>query len=40
MFADGTLVRDAYTGATATVSGGSVSFTDGGASVIIIEKAE
>lgn len=39
VFADGTSVRDAYTGAIATVSGGSVTFTDGGNGVILIEAA-
>lgn len=37
-FADGDLVRDAYTGATATVAGGSVTFTAGAEGVILIEK--
>jgi len=37
-FADGDLVRDAYTNATATVASGSVTFTAGAEGVILIEK--
>ncbi|MDQ0232256.1 carbohydrate binding domain-containing protein [Metabacillus malikii] len=40
VFADGTLVRDFYTGETATVSGGSVTFTAHQNGVILIELAE
>lgn len=38
-FSDGTLLRDAYTGDTATVSGGSVSFSVGANGVVLIEEA-
>ncbi len=37
IFADGTTVRDFYTGSTATVSGGKVSLTAGG--VVLLEAA-
>ena len=37
VFADGTVVRDAYTGAKATVSGGRVSVTVGSAGVVLLE---
>ncbi|OHD13596.1 MAG: hypothetical protein A2086_09970 [Spirochaetes bacterium GWD1_27_9] len=37
-FADGTSVRDAYTGNVATVSGGSVTFTADSNGVILIEE--
>lgn len=40
VFADGTLVRDAYTGNTAKVSNGTATFTDGGNKVILIEKGD
>lgn len=39
-FADGTALRDAYTGATATVAQGSVSFTADAAGVVLIEEAD
>lgn len=39
-FSEGTQVRDYYSGATATVSGGQVSFTADGSGVLLIEKAE
>ncbi|MNB73583.1 Alpha-amylase precursor [compost metagenome] len=39
VFGDGTLVRDAYTGATTTVSGGKAVFTAGSKGVILIEAA-
>jgi hypothetical protein len=38
-FADGTVVRNAYDGATGTVSGGSVTFA-GSVSPILVELAE
>jgi len=37
-FADGDSVKDAYTGTTATVASGSVTFTAGSEGVILIEK--
>ncbi len=39
VFADGTSVRDAYTGATTVVSGGKATFTAGSRGVILIEQA-
>lgn len=38
VFSDGTQLRDAYTGNTATVSGGNVSFTAGGQGIILVES--
>jgi len=38
-FADGTTLRDGYTGATATVSGGNVTFTADASGVVLIEEA-
>ena len=38
LFADGTLVKNAYDGTTATVAGGKVSFSAGTNGVILIEK--
>jgi len=40
IFADGELVRDAYTGNTTTVVNGKATFTDGGNKVILIEKGD
>lgn len=37
-FADGTNVRDAYTGSTTTVSGGKATFTAGNGGVILVEE--
>ena len=39
VFSDGTLVKDAYSGQTATVSGGTVTFTADSNAVILIEAA-
>ncbi|TNF26063.1 MAG: alpha-amylase [Deltaproteobacteria bacterium] len=39
-FADGTALRDAYTGATASVAGGSVTFTADASGVVLIEEAK
>ena len=36
MFADGTVLKDAYTGATATVSGGTATFTADANGAILI----
>lgn len=38
MFTNGTLLKDAYTGNTATVSGGNVTFSAGSNGVILIEN--
>ena len=40
VFSDGTLVKDAYSGQTATVSGGTVSLTADANGVILIEAAQ
>ena len=40
IFADGALVRDAYTGNTTTVVNGKATFIDGGNKVILIEKGD
>lgn len=39
-FADGTALRDAYTGATASVADGSVTFTAAAVGVVLIEEAD
>ena len=39
VFADGTLVRDAYSGATATVTGGTVEVTADPSGVVLLEAA-
>ena len=39
-WANGTLVRDYYTGATATVTGGKVTVTPGSAGVVLLESAQ
>ncbi len=39
-FADGVVLRDAYGDSTATVTGGTVSFTAGAEGVVLIERAD
>jgi len=39
-FADGDVLRDAYSGDTATVSGGAVTFTPAASGVVLVESAD